>query len=131
MEESELKNDIIFLSQVYPHGDGKGAGLGVAMSDEESGELTLSLDLMNYDGKILTGSYDCRAPLCATKENLYDTAGQNIKKGGFSLEGSRMFHRITSRPTARLSRPCCSATPTLPENQANHLRSAAERMCII
>lgn len=90
LEESELKNDIIFLSQVYPHGDGKGAGLGVAMSDEESGELTLSLDLMNYDGKILTGSYDCRAPLCATKENLYDTAEQNMKKGGFSMEGSAM-----------------------------------------
>ena len=50
------------------------------MSDEESGELTLSLDLMNYDGKTLTGSYDCRAPICATKENLYDTAGQNMKK---------------------------------------------------
>ena len=91
MEESELKNDIIFLSQVYPHGDGKGAGLGVAMSDEESGELTLSLDLMNYDGKTLTGSYDCRAPICATKENLYDTAEQNMKKGGFSMEGSAMF----------------------------------------
>ena len=44
MEESELKNDISFLAKVYPHGDGKGAGLGVAMSDEESGELTLSLD---------------------------------------------------------------------------------------
>ena len=39
LEESELKNDIIFLSQVYPHGDGKGAGLGVAMSDEESAHL--------------------------------------------------------------------------------------------
>ena len=91
MEESELKNDISFLAKVYPHGDGKGAGLGVAMSDEESGELTLSLDLMNYDGKTLTGSYDCRAPICATKENLYDTAGQNMKKGGFSMEGSGMF----------------------------------------
>lgn len=67
MEESELKNDISFLAKVYPHGDGKGAGLGVAMSDEESGELTLSLDLMNYDGKTLTGSYDCRAPICADK----------------------------------------------------------------
>lgn len=32
MEESELKNDISFLAKVYPHGDGKGAGLGVAMS---------------------------------------------------------------------------------------------------
>lgn len=42
MEESELKNDIIFLGQVYPHGDAKGAALGVAMADEESGELTLS-----------------------------------------------------------------------------------------
>ena len=91
MEESELKNDISFLAKVYPHGDGKGAGLGVAMSDEESGELTLSLDLMKYDGKTLTGSYDCRAPICATKENLYDTAGQNMKKGGFSMEGSGMF----------------------------------------
>ena len=91
MEESELKNDISFLAKVYPHGDGKGAGLGVAMSDEESGELTLSLDLMNYDGKTLTGSYDCRAPICATKENLYDTAEQNMKKGGFSMEGSGMF----------------------------------------
>ena len=68
LEESELKNDIIFLSQVYPHGDGKGAGLGVAMSDEESGELTLSLDLMNYDGEILTGSFTTAVPALRDKK---------------------------------------------------------------
>ena len=101
------------------------------MADEESGELTLSLDLMNYDGKTLTGSYDCRAPICATRENLYETAEQNMKKGGFAMEGSAMFPPHHSRPTARLSRPCCSATRMSLENQANHLRSAAERMCII
>lgn len=131
MEESELKNDISFLAKVYPHGDGKGAGLGVAMSDEESGELTLSLDLMNYDGKTLTGSYDFRAPICATKENLYDTAGQNMKKAASPWKAAECSHHTTSRPTARLSRPCCSATRMSLENQANHLRSAAERMCII
>ena len=131
MEESELKNDIIFLGQVYPHGDAKGAALGVAMADEESGELTLSLDLMNYDGKTLTGSYDCRAPICATRENLYETAEQNMKKGASPWKAVPCSHHTTSRPTARLSRPCCSATRMSLENQANHLRSAAERMCII
>lgn len=130
MEESELKNDISFLAKVYPHGDGKGAGLGVAMSDEESGELTLSLDLMNYDGKTLTGSYDCRAPICATKENLYDTAEQNMKKGGFSMEGSAMFPPHHVPADSRSFRRCCSAIPMSPANREKPLRSAAERMSI-
>jgi len=118
MEESELKNDISFLAKVYPHGDGKGAGLGVAMSDEESGELTLSLDLMNYDGKTLTGSYDCRAPICATKENLYDTAGQNMKKGGFSMEGSGMFpphHVPADSPFVQTLLQCYTDPYSFPE----------------
>lgn len=130
MEESELKNDISFLAKVYPHGDGKGAGLGVAMSDEESGELTLSLDLMNYDGKTLTGSYDCRAPICATKENLYDTAEQNMKKAAFPWKAVPCSRHTTFRQIARSFRRCCSAIPMSPANREKPLRSAAERMSI-
>lgn len=96
------------------------------MSDEESGGYFKPPDLMNYDGKTLTGSYGCRADLA--KEHMYDTAGQNMKKAASPWKAAECSHHTTSRPTAELVQTCCSATLTLPEKQANHSRSAAERI---
>ena len=43
---------------------GDGSGLGIAISDEESGPLTSNLGLLRYDGRVLTAVLDNRVPIC-------------------------------------------------------------------
>jgi len=44
--------------------------LGIDYADEKSGTLTMSLDKGEYDGKILTLTFDIRLPLCADKDAI-------------------------------------------------------------
>ncbi len=74
------------LNSVFPHGDWLGEAAGVAMSDELSGKLTISLNMMDYDGSSLNGTFDCRAPLCATKENLLDVIKAKLAEYGIVLQ---------------------------------------------
>ena len=62
------------LVKLFPHGDTRGKALGVAMSDEVSGELTIAFDLLHVDAESLDGTFDCRAPICANDENALKVA---------------------------------------------------------
>lgn len=72
------------VSRLFPHGDWAGRAAGVDMEDF-SGSLTISLNMFHYTPSALDGVYDCRAPLCATNENLRD-----VLKAGFSGAGIEM-----------------------------------------
>lgn len=79
------------VNNVLPHGDYKGENLGVKMSDDISGELTLSFTIFEYNLGGLSGTFDCRAPICATNENLRDVVKVNLAKGGIILEPCEVF----------------------------------------
>ena len=64
------------LHELIPHGDYLGEGLGVKMSDEISGELTLSLDIIHVTPTGLEAQFDCRSPLCANDQNMKYAAMQ-------------------------------------------------------
>ena len=64
------------LHELIPHGDYLGEGLGVKMSDEISGELTLSLDIIHVTPTSLEAQFDCRSPLCANDQNMKYAAMQ-------------------------------------------------------
>ena len=66
----ELRTRFFGLTGLFPHGDWRGAALGVDHEDALSGCLTLRLNLFSFDGKTLSGSFDCRAPVSYT--HLYD-----------------------------------------------------------
>ena len=68
-----------------PHGDWFGAGLGIQMSDEESGELTLAFSMLDISEKSLEGEFDSRCPICATKENTIDVIRKNMEAEGISF----------------------------------------------
>lgn len=70
------------LHSLFPHGDFRGANLGIAMEDTESGKLSLSLTMLQLKDGLLTADFDCRAPLCAAAENLA-AAEQAITASGF------------------------------------------------
>ena len=79
------------LNAIFPHGDWLGKSAGVAMSDELSGDLTISLNMLEYDGSSFSGTFDCRAPLCATRENLSDVIRKRLAEHRIHLENSDMY----------------------------------------
>ena len=74
------------IRSCFPHGDTKGEALGVAMSDDESGALTINLGILNLEDGVLTGVFDSRAPICATDENLTKVIGKRITGIGMEID---------------------------------------------
>jgi succinyl-diaminopimelate desuccinylase len=69
------------LSKLFPHGDYAGAAAGVAMSDEISGALTISLNMMTLDEQGMRADFDSRFPVCGNEENIV----QVLKARGAAL----------------------------------------------
>lgn len=78
------------IGKLFPHGKLYGEGLGVAMEDKVSGKLTLSLDILRYDGENIYAEFDTRVPLCATEENLAFRVRDVLKANGFVLSDTEM-----------------------------------------
>ena len=74
------------LSRLYPHGDWSGTAVGVEMSDEISGPLTLSFNMLQVDESGLDGWFDSRAPLCANDDNLKNVVIRNCAAAGIQVE---------------------------------------------
>ena len=72
------------LAKLFPHGDWNGKALGVNHEDKESGKLTLSFNMLNFDGTTFAGIFDCRACICATKENTQDVVAARLTEAGFT-----------------------------------------------
>lgn len=78
------------LAEMFPHGDYAGAAAGVKMSDEISGALTISLNMMTLDEHGVTASFDCRFPVCGNKENIADVLRAQGAQAGLMLSDSPM-----------------------------------------
>ena len=78
------------LLELIPHGDTSGNALGIAMSDEISGDLTLAFSLLTISDSELDGTFDSRCPICATKENVLDAAKAKMAEKGFTLLNDSM-----------------------------------------
>lgn len=78
------------LSKLLPHGDYLGEGLGVKMSDEISGELTLSLNIIRVTPTSLMAQFDSRSPICANDENMRQVVAANCEKYGLHLGDTPM-----------------------------------------
>ena len=78
------------LLELIPHGDTEGKALGIAMSDELSGELTLAFSLLEVTQSGLNGTFDSRCPICATTENVLEVVRKNMADKGFTLHNDSM-----------------------------------------
>ena len=76
------------LEKLFPHGDGEGRALGIAMADEVSGPLTLAFSLFELTERGCEGSFDSRVPLCATEANCRAVAAAALEAEGFRFEGN-------------------------------------------
>ena len=75
------------LSRLLPHGDWRGEASGIAQSDELSGELTISANILKIDADGLYCECDSRVPLCANDENCRAVFERNFKAAGFEVTG--------------------------------------------
>ena len=50
------------LARLFPHGDWRGESLGIAMADDATGPLTISLDVIRFEEGVLTAQFDARLP---------------------------------------------------------------------
>ena len=78
------------LSELCPHGDWLGEGLGVKMSDEESGDLTLSLNIIRVTPTSISAEFDSRTPICTTEANTKYAAMRKCAEKGLSLKDEPM-----------------------------------------
>ena len=78
------------LLELIPHGDTSGKALGIAMSDELSGDLTLAFSLLTISDRELDGTFDIRCPVWSTKENVLEVAKAKMAEKGFTLLNDSM-----------------------------------------
>lgn len=78
------------LSHMFPPKDTAGTALGINMEDEESGALTINLGVLRYEDSFLQGCFDCRAPLCATDENLTEKLRDAFFEEDMDMEAGKM-----------------------------------------
>lgn len=78
------------LLELMPHGDTCGEALGISMSDELSGNLTLAFSLLSVNDGSLEGSFDSRCPLCANEENVLLPVKERLGEKGFILHNTSM-----------------------------------------
>lgn len=78
------------LRELFPHGKWNGEAFGVDMSDK-LGRLTLTLDIVKFDGRSFEGCFDTRLPMSATKENCADVISAKLENHGFRIEDTEMI----------------------------------------
>ena len=95
LAQGEAETTVRRLHSCFPYGDNRGKALGIAMEDEASGVLTLTLSLLTLTQTGFTAVFDSRDPLCATKENTVDVVERKFAAYGWSCEGSlRPAHAV-------------------------------------
>jgi succinyl-diaminopimelate desuccinylase len=84
--ESDSFSTVKAINQLFPHGDYYGKAIGIAQSDELSGPLTLSFNIMEQTTTGFRGYFDSRTPLCTTRENSFDIVEKKFKQLGIGME---------------------------------------------
>lgn len=75
------------LHQRFPFGDTRGEALGIALKDDESGELTCNFAILEVNALGLNGVLDCRCPVCATQDNCAAVCEAAFASHGMTVTG--------------------------------------------
>ncbi|MCL2122376.1 MAG: M20/M25/M40 family metallo-hydrolase, partial [Clostridiales bacterium] len=80
-----MQDAFSFLTYALTH-ETSGENLGLAMSDEPSGALSVNLGLLEGDSACIRGSLDIRYPVTVSRDQILSTLEESMFKGGFSIE---------------------------------------------
>ena len=75
------------LFELMPPRDTRGNNLGIAQSDEISGELTVAFTMLDMDEHGIVGRFDSRVPLCATEANCKKVVENKMGEYGYTVTG--------------------------------------------
>ncbi len=84
--DSEQFRALKAVQSLFPHGDYHGKALGIAMSDEISGEMTASPDMLSLSSSGISIVCDARCPVCANDENTRQVIKAAVESRGLSLK---------------------------------------------
>ena len=96
LADREAERSLMAVSKLWPFGDHHGEALGVPYEDEQSGALTMTLDILSFSAPAgdpaytIEGCYDSRAPMCADDRNLTDKIRARLAEEGFEMEEGGM-----------------------------------------
>ncbi len=85
------------MHALFPFGDNRGAALGIAQENEESGPLTLNLALITLDGAGFQAKFDVRFPSCATQANCQEVCEKSLARCGIRVTADpemTQVHRV-------------------------------------
>lgn len=85
LQNTELQNDIKNILKLFPYSVTDGSGIGIKMSDEESHDLTCTLDIFHIDENHMEFTFDARTPVSADKENCEEKARKTAESLGFKF----------------------------------------------
>ena len=89
--ESDGFGYIKALNRLFPHGDYRGKAVGINMSDEKTGKITVNFGVLRFDEYEFSGNFDSRTPSCADDVDLL-----GITKSAFNREKVTMsYHEIS------------------------------------
>ena len=80
---SEMQKTVSQIPKLFPYGITDGSGIGIKMADEDSHDLTCTLDLYHVDPTHSEFTFDARTPVMATKENCEAVAAKTVQDAGF------------------------------------------------
>jgi len=88
--ESKAFNNICALNRLFPHTDYHGTALGIDMSDEKTGRITVNFGVLTFSETEFSGNFDSRTPSCADKVDLVGMTQAALEREGIEVT----YHEI-------------------------------------
>ena len=76
------------LNRLFAHNDYNGHALGIQMSDEASGKLTVNFGVLNFTECGFTANFDSRTPICADSVDITGITTSAMEKDGIAITES-------------------------------------------
>ncbi|MCC8130669.1 MAG: Sapep family Mn(2+)-dependent dipeptidase [Oscillospiraceae bacterium] len=86
--DGEIGEKIEALCELFPYGETNGHSVGIDFKDEQSGELTCLLSILDYENGNLKGCNDIRLPVSFTVNDILNVYKPKLESKGFSTHRS-------------------------------------------
>lgn len=88
--DESIKKLFVDLYNLMPHNQVDGENLGIKISDEKSGSLTLAFSIFNIDENGLEGYFDSRCPVSAKPDFILSTVREKFENIGLEFTNKDM-----------------------------------------
>lgn len=113
LAEGPTTQAIQAFHSLFPFGDTRGVGLGIAQSDAESGDLTLNFAILKLDDRGCSANFDVRFPICATEANCKEACEASLARHGLSVtdqgDMTTVHHVPADSPLVKTLMDCYSS----------------------